>query len=76
MGPADLFGGTFGIIISLFLMVTAVLWFLMPFAVFGIKNRLDESIKEQRTTNKLLLEMVSASKSGAGVKPGDAGSDQ
>tara|TARA_B100000780_G_C20901905_1_gene359011 strand:- start:325 stop:552 length:228 start_codon:yes stop_codon:yes gene_type:complete len=39
MGPAISSFGIFGV---LFLIVTAVLWFFLPFAVFGIKNRLDE----------------------------------
>ena len=39
MGTAISSFGIFGV---LFLIVTAVLWFFLPFAVFGIKNRLDE----------------------------------
>ena len=44
--------GIFGI---LFLVVLAVLWFFLPFAVFGIKERLDNQIKEQKKTNELLI---------------------
>jgi hypothetical protein len=39
--------GTLGIILFLFGMVVAILWILMPFAVFGLKDRIDE-------TNRLL----------------------
>ena len=31
-----------------FLIVLAVLWFLLPFAVFGIKDRLDTLIRQNR----------------------------
>ncbi len=44
--------GIFGI---LFLVVLAILWFFLPFAVFGIKERLDNQIKEQKKTNELLI---------------------
>ncbi len=30
-----------GAVIALFLFVLAVLWFILPFAIFGIKGRLD-----------------------------------
>ena len=34
--------------------VMLVLWFLIPFAIFGIKGLLKEMIFEQRRTNELL----------------------
>lgn len=38
----------------IFLFVLVVLWFLMPFAVFGTKPKLDVLIAEQRETNAKL----------------------
>lgn len=35
--------GSFGLIVIIFLIVLAILWFLLPFAVFGIKTKIDES---------------------------------
>lgn len=40
----------------LLLLVLAVLWFFLPFAVFGIKDHLTKLIKLQEQTNKLLAE--------------------
>lgn len=41
----ELIGFTgFVVIIILFLVVLAILWFLLPFAVFGIKDRLNKQI--------------------------------
>jgi hypothetical protein len=44
------------VIVWLFLFILAVLWFLMPFAVFGTKGVLKELIAEQKKTNRLLEE--------------------
>ena len=38
----------------LFTMLLAILWILVPFAIFGIKPLLKQLIAEQRATNKLL----------------------
>lgn len=46
------------IVIIIFLVVLAVLWFLLPFAVFGVKQLLTELIAEQKKTNALLLKVV------------------
>ena len=34
------------VVLSIFLVVMAVIWFFLPFAVFGIKGKLDELLKE------------------------------
>jgi len=47
-------GGIIGLIIVLFIIAIAILWFLLPFAVFGIKIRLDNIISELSRTNTLL----------------------
>jgi len=43
--------GPFSLIIFLFALVFGVLWFLLPFAVFGTKARLDKIIAELQTIN-------------------------
>ena len=54
---ADVIGGI-GMFWILFLGALGVLWFLLPFAVFGIKARLDAQIAEQERTNRLLRELI------------------
>ena len=49
------------LVVIIFLFVLAVLWFLLPFAVFGVKKLLTELIAEQRKTNALLLKAVQQS---------------
>jgi hypothetical protein len=44
------------ILLCLFLIVQAVLWFLLPFAIFSIKDKLNDLIKEIKTTNALIKE--------------------
>lgn len=44
----------------LFLVVLAALWFVLPFAVFGIKERLDHLIYETKNTNEELEKLRSA----------------
>lgn len=51
----DALGGMM-VIVWLFLLILAILWFLMPFAVFGTKGVLKELIAEQKKTNRLLEE--------------------
>jgi uncharacterized membrane protein len=38
-------GGGLGLIVFVFLVVLAILWFCLPFAIFGTKPRLDEQTK-------------------------------
>ena len=47
----DLLSGTFGMVLLVFAIVLFLLWFFLPFAVFGIKGRLDEIIQQN---NQLL----------------------
>ena len=44
--------------IGLFILFVAVLWVLLPFAVFGIKRRLDKIIVENERSNSLLRSMA------------------
>lgn len=50
----EILGGGFGVIVMLFLFVLAVLWFVLPFAIFGTKDKLSELIHESQQTNKQL----------------------
>jgi hypothetical protein len=43
--------GPFSLVVFLFALVLGVLWFLLPFAVFGTKARLDKLIAELQTVN-------------------------
>ena len=44
--------------ILLFILFVAVLWLLLPFAVFGIKRRLDKILVENERSNSLLRSMA------------------
>lgn len=48
----------FIVLATLFGFVLAVLWALIPFAVFGIKPKVDTLIGEQRRTNALLEQLL------------------
>ena len=43
-----------GILWILFLVVLGILWFLLPFAIFGTKDRLRDLIEENRRSNQEL----------------------
>ena len=49
------------LVIIIFLFVLAVLWFLLPFAVFGVKKLLMQLIAERKKTNDLLLKAIQQS---------------
>jgi hypothetical protein len=58
MDPSAASGlAAFGLIGTLFVFVLAILWILVPFAIFGIKPLLRELIAEQRKTQELLMEI-------------------
>lgn len=46
--------GSLSIIWILFLVVLGILWFLLPFAIFGTKDRLRDLIEENRRSNQEL----------------------
>ena len=46
--------GAFGFVIIIFLAVLAMLWFFLPFAVFGTKDKLDQLIKQNNELITLL----------------------
>jgi len=46
--------GVLILIAAALLVVLAVLWFFLPFAVFGTKEKLDQIIAEMKVTNGLI----------------------
>lgn len=50
--------GILGIFIFIFLIVLGILWFILPFAVFGIKSRLELISSELSETRLLLSEIA------------------
>jgi len=58
MDGTSLFAGGLGVLIFLFLFVLALLWFLLPFAVFGIKDLLRELIKELQATRAVQMHVL------------------
>lgn len=48
------FGATVILVLTLFGILVAVLWVLMPLAIFGTNDLLRTLIKEQKRTNDLL----------------------
>jgi hypothetical protein len=59
-----------------FLAVAALagIWFFVPFAIFGAKNRLDDLIDELEETNKHLAD-IKAILTREAVEPGEAPGD-
>lgn len=53
-GMHPFFGGGFGFIAIIFLFILAILWFLLPFAIFGTKGKLDDIKSELQDTNQKL----------------------
>lgn len=58
---SGMFSGVIGFLFFIFLLFAAILWFLLPFAVFGTKGRLDQLIQTQQQTNRLLEQMQAES---------------
>ncbi len=51
--PAEIGGGIF-LFVVIFLVILVILWFLLPFAIFGTKAKLDTLIQEMRKANTQL----------------------
>ena len=58
MEPTTFVAGPIAIVIAIFALVLGILWFLLPFAVFGVKARLDKLIAETSRQNVLLAEIA------------------
>lgn len=61
--------GSFWGIVVLFLLILAILWFILPFAIFGTKPRLEALLEEQKKTNAWLQELVIETKAKGGAQP-------
>ena len=59
------------IAIGVLCLLIAVLWILMPFAIFGTKDLLRELIKEQKRTNEILIAEARRVRARDGYKPDD-----
>jgi predicted PurR-regulated permease PerM len=55
------FGIGVTIVLTLAGLLIAILWILMPFAVFGIKDLARDLIRENRKTNQLLEQLIAQS---------------
>ncbi len=55
--------GTLVVVAWVFLIILAILWICMPFAIFGTKPLLRQLLAEQKKTNKLLEEAAKRAKS-------------
>ena len=51
-------GATLILVLTVFGIILAILWALMPFAIFGTKDVLRELIRQQQRTNELLQNQV------------------
>jgi len=49
-------GSIFMIVLMFLAFIVLVLWIFLPFAIFGVKDKLDALIKSQNKTNELLIE--------------------
>lgn len=47
-----------GFIVVVFLIILAILWFFLPFAIFGTKDLIEQQIKETKETNVLLKKLL------------------
>ena len=50
--------GGLGLVFTIFAFVLAVLWFFLPFAIFGTKDKLAEIIAESKKTNAELARIA------------------
>jgi len=60
--PEELLAGGFGFAIMIFLLVVAILIFLMPFFIHGTSKRTRETSEKLAVTNRLLEEIRDALK--------------
>lgn len=58
MDGYSLFAGGVGLVVVIFLVVLAILWFLLPFAVFGIKDLLKVLVSELRASRAVQMQIL------------------
>jgi len=59
-GPAAMFGSGVGLLIALLIVLVLILWILLPFAVFGLKGRVNQVIEQQKKTNACLQQIAAS----------------
>jgi heme exporter protein D len=64
-------GGVVMLLLGLLVLLIAILWILMPFAIFGTKDLLRELIREQKRTNEILIAEARRVRARDGYKPDD-----
>lgn len=69
-GETAQWAGAYMGLLFLALLVVAVLWVLLPFAVFGVKDLIREANHNLREQNRLLGELVEQGKAAAKRPPG------
>jgi hypothetical protein len=62
-------GGVLMLLLGLLVLLIAILWILMPFAIFGTKDLLRELIREQKKTNEILIAEARRVRARDGYKP-------
>lgn len=62
-------GGVVMLLLGLLVLLIAILWILMPFAIFGTKDLLRELIREQKRTNEILIAEARRVRARDGYKP-------
>lgn len=65
-------GGVVMLMLGLLILVIAVLWILMPFAIFGTKDVLRQILAEQKKTNEILIAEAKRVRARDGYVPTDA----
>jgi hypothetical protein len=53
--------GPMGVLCLIFLAILSILWFFLPFAIFGIKGKLNVALQEMHETNQKLDELLQES---------------
>lgn len=75
-----LMSGGVGLVVALFLFVLAMLWFLLPFAIFGTKDKLAEIIAESKKANaelaRIAAELAATRTAMASRLPGSSGAGE
>lgn len=50
--------GVIYFVVGLFLFILVILWILLPLAIFGIKDKLEQLVAEMQRTNYALVRLV------------------
>ena len=56
MAPFDMLSGTIGFVVVIFITLLAILWFILPFAIFGTKR----IMRQKLAVEEEMLEQLKA----------------